>query len=115
MKENYGLSDVAAAAAWPAKGDFVFACGSRDGVLTRCPVERVDAAGASFFSERKYVPGEEVGLQFNAALGRNEFGPRVLTGRIKSCRSLRGSGGATLCRAEASWVPAGSSAWGGAI
>lgn len=110
MKKNYGFSDGAAGAAWPAKGDFVFACGSRDGVLNRCSVERMDNGGASFFSERKYAHGEEVGVQFNSRLGRNEFGQRVMAGRIKSCRSVRAAGGSAVCRAEASWVAGGYAA-----
>jgi len=99
-----GSAGFADRAEWPGKGEFIFACGARDGVLSRCSVERMDGGGASFFSRRKYAAGEEVGVQLSVGLGHNEFGTRVLNGRIKSCRPVRAPGGARLCRAEASWT-----------
>lgn len=100
----------AAGPAWPRRGESVFACGKKDGVLDRCSVERMDGTGASFFSERKYAYGEEVGVQFSVGLGNNEFGSRLLKGRIKACRAVSSRGGGRLCRAEASWTPGGFAA-----
>ena len=96
----------AAGLAWPKKGEYVFTCGKKDGVLSRCSVERMDRSGTSFLSERKYSPGEEVGVQFNVGLGRNEFGSKMLNGRIKACREIKLAGAGRMCRAEALWTPA---------
>jgi len=104
---NNGCAAVrgtAAGAAWPKRGESVFTCGKKDGILSRGSIESMDAAGTIFFSERKYAPGEEVGVQFNFGLGRNEFGARLLKGRIKSCRAVNSSVSGRLCRAEASWT-----------
>ncbi len=90
---------------WPKKGEAVFACGKKDGVLSRCSVERMDRSGASLLSERKYSPGEEVGVQFNVGLGKNEFGAKMLNGRIKACREVKLPGAGRMCRAEALWAP----------
>ncbi len=96
--------------AWLKRGESFFACGKRDGVLNRCSVERMDGDGTSFFSDRKYRPGEEVGLQLSVDLGRNEFATRILNGRIKVCRAVRSALGGKLCRAEVSWTPGGYAA-----
>lgn len=105
-KEYSGDSEVKAAAfaAWPKRGEAVFTCGKKDGILSRGSVESMDGAGTIFFSERRYAPGEEVGVQFNFGLGRNEFGAKLLKGRIKSCRAVSAAGAGRLCRAEACWT-----------
>ena len=111
-KGSFGDTEVkeAAPAAWARRGEAVFTCGKKDGVLSRGSVESMDGAGTIFFSERKYVPGEEVGVQFNYGLGGNEFGARLLKGRIKSCRALAAAGTGRLCRAEACWTSASCAA-----
>ena len=103
--DHDGAGASAPVQAWPKRGESFFACGNKDGVLSRCSVERMDQSGTSFFSSRKYAPGEEVGVQFSVGLGRNEFSTRMLNGRIKACRAFKSAAGGTLCRAEVSWTP----------
>lgn len=92
--------------AWPQRGASVFACGEKDGVVSRACVERADIAGISFFSERAYAAGEEVGVQFDIGMGNGEFGARMLKGIIKGCRAVKSAGAVRRCRAEAGWISA---------
>lgn len=71
-------------------------------------MERADIAGISFFSEREYAAGEEVGVQVNIGLGNGEFCSKMLNVIIKGCRAVRPAGAARRCRAEAGWISGGA-------
>lgn len=88
------------------RGESAFACGMKDGVVTVCSVDSMDDSGITFFTERKFAPGEEVGVQINVGLGKGEFCARLFHGTIQDSRQIKDGYGRGTCRTQVGWAGA---------